>query len=58
MNKSKWKDLYKIYKSDNGQFNKDIKELIEGGFIELIETGKLTRTKNIYMLSDKWNKKE
>lgn len=57
MNKSKWKDLYKIYKSDNGQFNRDIKELIESGFIELVETGKLTRTKNIYMLSDKWNKK-
>lgn len=54
MNKTKWLDLYKIYKSDNGQFNKDIKQLIQFGFIELVECGKFTRTKNIYMLSDKW----
>ena len=54
MNKSKWLHLYKIYKSDNGQFNKDIEQLIQLGFVELVECGKTTRTKNIYMLSDKW----
>lgn len=57
MNKSKWKDLYNIYSSDNGQFNKDIKQLIEYGFIELVESGWGTRTKNIYMLSNKWQEK-
>lgn len=58
MNKSKWQNLYGIYPSDNGQFNKDIKQLIDNGFIELIENGKNTRTKSIYMMSNKWNKKQ
>ena len=58
MNKSKWQSLYRIYPSDNGQFNKDMKQLIDLGFIELIENGKNTRTKSIYMLSNKWNKKQ
>ena len=57
MNKSKWQSLYKIYPSDNGQFNKDMKQLIDNGFIELIENGKITRTKSIYMLSNKWKEK-
>lgn len=58
MNKSKWQSLYGIYISDNGQFNKDMKQLIDYGFVELIENGKNTRTKSIYMLSNKWNKKQ
>ena len=57
MNKSKWQSLYHIYNSDNGQFNKDMKMLIDYGFIECIENGKSTRTKSIYMLSDKWRNK-
>lgn len=54
MNKSKWQKLYKIYKSDNGQFNKDMKQLIDFGFVELLEGGKNVRKKNTYMLSNKW----
>lgn len=54
MNKSKWQKLYKIYKSDNGQFNKDMKQLIDYGFVELLESGKNVRKKNTYMLSNKW----
>lgn len=54
MNKSKWQKLYKIYNSDNGQFNRDMKQLIDFGFVELVEGGKNVRKKNIYMLSDKW----
>ena len=54
MNKSKWQKLYKIYKSDNGQFNKDMKQLIEYGFVELLESGKNVREKNTYILSSKW----
>ena len=57
MNKSKWLDLYHIYNSDNGQFNKDMAMLIENGFVEVIESGKTSRTKSIYMLSDKWKEK-
>ena len=55
MNKSKWKDLYHIYTNDS-QFYKDMGLLIEYGFVELLESGRTTRTKNIYMLSNKWNK--
>ena len=54
MNKSKWLNLYHIYNSDNGQFYKDMEQLIELGFVELVESGKTNRSKNIYMLSDKW----
>lgn len=53
MNKSKWKDLYEITSNPN-QFSKNMQMLIDYGFIELIENGKITRTKSIYMLSDKW----
>ena len=53
MNKSKWQGLYKIYTNER-QFYKDMEMLIEYGFIELIENGKHTRTKSIYMLSNKW----
>lgn len=55
MNKSKWLSLYGIYNSDNGQFNKDMKLLIENGFIEIVENGKVTRTKTIYKFSNKWH---
>lgn len=53
MNKSMWKDLYGIY-TNEGQFYKDRDLLIKYGFIEIIENGKNTRTKSIYMLSGKW----
>lgn len=58
MNKSKWQSLYHIYNSDNGQFQKDMKQLIKYGFVEYIENGKTSRTKSIYMLSDKWRDKK
>ncbi len=57
MNKSKWLELYHIYNSDNGQFNKDMAMLVEYGFIEVVESGKTSRTKSIYMFSDKWKEK-
>lgn len=57
MNKSKWCSLYHIYKDGNQNgFIKDMKALIDYGFIELVENGKNTRTKSIYKLSNKWNK--
>jgi hypothetical protein len=57
MNKSKWCNLYHIYKEGNQNgFIKDMKALINYGFIELVENGKNTRTKSIYKLSNKWNR--
>lgn len=62
MNKSKWCKLYKIY-ADGGQerFKKDMDALINNGFIEIIENGKVKSQPNIYAFSDKWavrNKEE
>lgn len=57
MNKAKWCKLYKIY-ANGGQerFKKDMQCLIDNGFIDLIESGKNTRTKNIYKFSNRWHK--
>lgn len=52
-NQAMWKTTYKLY-TNNKSFYEDRDQLIEKGFIEIIETGKLTRTKNIYKFSDKW----
>lgn len=58
MNKSKWCELYGLYKEGNARnFTKDMKELIDNGFVELVENGRLTRTKSVYKLSDKWQDK-
>lgn len=54
LNREKWLNCYKIYKSDNGQFYKDIKCLIDNGFIEIAENGAKTRSPNIYRLIDNW----
>lgn len=57
MNKSKWCKAYNLYKEGNqAMFYKDMDALISNGFIELVECGKTSRTKNIYKFSNKWNK--
>jgi hypothetical protein len=58
MNKSKWCEIYHLY-SDSGQrhFYKDMKSLVDNGFIKVVESGKTSRTKNIYEFSDKWREK-
>ena len=58
MNKSKWCNLYHLYNEGNARnFVKDMRALVEWGFIKVIEEGKTTRTKNIYMLYDGWRSK-
>lgn len=55
MNKSKWCGLYHLYKDGNQNgFIKDMKALIDLGFIDIVENGKNTRTKSIYKFSSKW----
>ena len=44
---------YSLY-TNNTQFKKDRDMLVEYGFIEVVENGKSSRTKNIYRFSDKW----
>lgn len=57
MNKSKWCSLYHIYKDGNQNgFIKDMKALIQYGFIDLIENGRNSRTKSIYKFSNRWHK--
>lgn len=54
-NRSKWADMFGLYKSNNEKgFIRDRDALIEHGFIVCIEDGSVTRTKNIYKYSDKW----
>jgi hypothetical protein len=51
--KTLWLNKYHLC-SNNVQFNKYCDELIERGFIELYQSGKNTRTPNVYKYSDKW----
>lgn len=44
---------YGLYKN-GAQFQRDLKQLVKHGFIEIVECGKTTRTKNIYKFSAKW----
>lgn len=55
MNKSKWFNIYGLYtKNSQRHFYKDIKALIDNGFVIAVEKGQITRTKNIYEYTDKW----
>lgn len=55
MNKRKWARLYEIYGSDH-TFRRDMDQLIKAGFVDIVENGKSSRTKSIYMLSDRWRR--
>ena len=52
-NKAMFTKTYPIYKT-GAQFRRDRDQLIEYGFIEMVECGRFTRTKNIYRFSAKW----
>lgn len=52
-NQAMYSKVYPIYKS-GAQFRRDRDQLIEYGFIEMVECGRFTRTKNIYKFSAKW----
>lgn len=54
-NQTLWKNTYKLY-TNLQSFYRDRDALIEHGFIEMLESGKNTRTKAIYMLSSKWQR--
>ena len=56
-NRGTYMKTYNLYKNPN-QFVKDRDLLIYWGFIDCIEHGKTTRTKNIYQFSDRWQKVE
>jgi hypothetical protein len=46
---------YGIYKrSGNKEFYSDMKTLAEHGFIEVVSSGRYTKTKSIYKYSSKW----
>lgn len=44
---------YKLY-TNMRQFRKDRDQLVDYGFIKILESGKNTRTKAIYQFSDEW----
>lgn len=50
-----WLNEYGLYgKAGQRHFYEDIDALISNGFVEKLESGKSTRTYNIYCLCDKW----
>lgn len=57
MNKNKWKNVYGLY-TDCSQrnFYKDMKALIENGFIEVVRNGKQKSQNNIYKCVNKWQR--
>lgn len=58
-NRALWCDTYKLYSRGNQNgFYKDMNILIEYGFINKIESGRVTRTKSIYQYSNKWREYE
>lgn len=52
-NKAMYTKTYPLYKT-GAQFRRDRDQLIKYGFIEIVECGKTTRTKNVYKFSAKW----
>lgn len=52
-NRATYSKTYNLYKNQT-QFYVDKDLLIKYGFIDEIENGKTTRTKNIYQFSDRW----
>lgn len=52
-NQAMYSKVYPLYKS-GAQFRRDRDQLIKYGFIEIVECGRFTRTKNIYRFSAKW----
>lgn len=44
---------YGLY-SNMAQFRKDRQQLIDNGFIDVVENGRFTRTKNVYRFSSRW----
>ncbi len=47
---------YGLYtKSGNKEFYKDMKALVEAGFIDVVSSGKITGKRSIYRFSDRWH---
>lgn len=56
MSVSQWQ-AYELYNDNGVAIKRDFDELIAAGFIDVIENGRQTRTKSIYMFSYRWQKK-
>jgi len=52
-----WLDELKLY-TNKGQFYKDMKKLVECGFIEVVERSPNTRERNVYKYSEGWQSYE
>jgi hypothetical protein len=55
MNRNKWKNLYELYTNPNS-FYKDMDILIGHGFVDCVSCGAISRTKNLFRLSARWQK--
>ncbi len=54
-NKKIWNKKYKLYsETSDARLVKDMRGLIQKGFVDCIHSGQKTRTKNVYRLSERW----
>lgn len=53
-NRGKWCMEYELCSGNHTSFERDVKTLIEHGFIEIVRNGKNARVKSVYRYSDKW----
>lgn len=57
MNQYKWSVEYELYKVGSARlFYEDMEQLILKGLVDCVHPGKLTKTKNVYRLSDRWQR--
>ena len=57
MNRHKWLTVYELYSTANERgFYRDMKELINHGFVECLFSGKFNHQKSVYRLSSAWQR--
>lgn len=55
MNQAKWHGLYGLYSLGNRRaYYEDMSSLIDHGFIDCLHCGAISRTKNLFCFSDRW----
>ena len=52
-NKALYMKQYRLY-TNGTQFQRDLAGLVENGFVDIVERGWTTRTRNVYAFSDRW----
>jgi len=55
MNRAKWSDKYNVFpKGSKDRAYAVLAELVKNGFIDVILSGRISRTNSIYAMSERW----